>query len=46
MRKADRVLKRAFGLEPKRQQIKSAGFRKAPPQRRASSPIRKWKGYE
>ncbi|WP_316214165.1 MULTISPECIES: hypothetical protein [unclassified Bradyrhizobium] len=46
MRKADRVLKRAYGLEPStRAKIKSRGFAKAPPQRKASAPINKWKGF-
>lgn len=39
MAKADRVLKKTFGLRPTRQKIKSAGFRKAAPQRTASRPI-------
>lgn len=40
MRKADRVLKKEFGLMPKRgKAIRSAGFRKAEPQRSASRPI-------
>lgn len=47
MRKADRVLKKTYGLEPsKRQPIRSAGFRKPDPQRRASTPVSKWKGYQ
>ena len=39
MQKADRVLKKSFGLQAKRQKIKSQGFRKAAPQRTASRPI-------
>lgn len=39
MAKADRVLKKNFGLRPSRQKIQSAGFRKAAPQRSASRPI-------
>ncbi|WP_079537455.1 hypothetical protein [Bradyrhizobium lablabi] len=39
MQKADRVLKKNFGLTPSRHKIQSAGFRKAPPQRTASRPI-------
>lgn len=36
MTKADRVLRKNYGLTPKRKQIKSRGFRKAEPQRSAS----------
>lgn len=39
MAKADRVLKGAFGLQAKRHKIKSAGFRKPPPQKTASRPL-------
>jgi hypothetical protein len=39
MQKADRVLKKSFGLERAKQKIQSAGFRKAAPQRTASRPI-------
>lgn len=39
MQKADRVLKKNFGLRPFRQKIQSAGFRKSAPQRTASRPI-------
>jgi hypothetical protein len=39
MAKADRVLKKNFGLEAKRQRIQSVGFRKAAPQHTASRPI-------
>jgi 5-methylcytosine-specific restriction protein A len=46
MAKADAVLKKSFGLEPTaRQKIASRGFSKAPPQRRASSEINKWRGF-
>lgn len=46
MAKADRVLKRTFDLEPtKRAKIASRGFAKAPPQRKASAPIEKWRGF-
>lgn len=46
MRKADAVLKATYGLKPaKRQTIKSAGFRKAAPQNRASAPVNKWRGF-
>jgi hypothetical protein len=46
MRKADAVLKATYGLRPpKRQQIKSRGFQPVERQRRASSPINKWRGY-
>lgn len=47
MAKADSVLRSTYGLKPtSRQKIQSQGFRKAPGQRRASSPVKKWKGYE
>lgn len=39
MAKADRVLKKNFGLRPSKQKIQSPGFRKASPQRTASRPI-------
>jgi hypothetical protein len=39
MAKADRVLKKNFGLRPAKQKFKSPGFRKAAPQRSASRPI-------
>lgn len=39
MAKADRVLKKTFGLQPMRKKIQSVGFRKSPPQRTASRPI-------
>jgi hypothetical protein len=42
MQKADRTVKRRFNLRPTRQKIKSAGFRKSPPQNTATRPIRKW----
>lgn len=46
MRKADRVLKKNFGLEPtKRQRINSQGFPQAREQRRASGPVNKWRGF-
>ncbi|MBR1206580.1 hypothetical protein JQ562_30730 [Bradyrhizobium sp. AUGA SZCCT0051] len=46
MRKADAVLKSAYGLKPaKRSKIRSRGFAKAPAKRTASSPIEKWRGY-
>jgi 5-methylcytosine-specific restriction endonuclease McrA len=44
--KVARVRKRHLGLMPaKRQAIKSPGFRKAAPQRKASSPVTKWRGF-
>lgn len=47
MAKADRVLKTTYGLKPaRRQTIQSPGFRKAPGQRRASTPVAKWRGFE
>jgi len=39
MRKADRTVKKRFGLRPERQKIQSAGFAKRQPQRTASRPI-------
>jgi len=39
MQKADRVLKKNFGLEAKKQKIASRGFEKRPPQRTASRPL-------
>ena len=41
MAKADRVLRKTYGLRPPKQKIRSRGFAKAPPQRTASRPIRK-----
>lgn len=41
MAKADRVLKRAYGLLPKKRKIQSRGFERRPPQRNASRPLRK-----
>lgn len=46
MQKADRVLKRTYDLAPAaRAKIQSRGFAKAPPQRKASSPVNKWSGF-
>jgi hypothetical protein len=39
MAKADRVLKKNFGLRPSKAKIQSPGFRKAAPQRSASRPL-------
>lgn len=39
MAKADRVLKKTFGLRPPRKKIQSRGFDRRPPQRTASRPI-------
>ncbi len=40
MAKADRVLKKNFGLQPsRRKKIQSAGFRRSAPQRTASRPL-------
>lgn len=39
MAKADRVLRKAYGLAPRGRSIRSAGFRKAGPQRSASRPL-------
>ncbi len=41
MAKADRVLKKAYGLQPARQKIRSAGFRPAGAQRSASRPLQR-----
>lgn len=41
MRKADRVLKKTFGLAPSKRKIQSRGFERRPPQFTASRPIRK-----
>lgn len=42
MVKADRVLRKAFGLQPKRGGFQSRGFPQRDPQRTASRPIQKW----
>ncbi|SFL99943.1 HNH endonuclease [Bradyrhizobium sp. NFR13] len=39
MQKADRVLKKSFGLTPRKQKIVSLGFAKRPPQNSASRPV-------
>jgi hypothetical protein len=39
MQKADRVLKKSFGLQAKRKKIQSPGFPKFEPQRTASRPL-------
>lgn len=39
MQKADRVLKKEYGLTPTRKRIQSAGFRKASPQHSATRPL-------
>jgi hypothetical protein len=39
MAKADRVLKKTYGLTPSRQKMQGQGFQKRPPQRTASRPI-------
>lgn len=41
MAKADRVLKKTYGLQAPRKRIQSRGFAKAPPQRTASRPLRR-----
>jgi hypothetical protein len=46
MAKADRVLKATYGLKPSRQKIANRGFAKSEGQKRASSPVNKWRGYE
>jgi 5-methylcytosine-specific restriction endonuclease McrA len=45
MAKADRVLRKSFGLQPKRHKIKSRGFAQTKPQNTATRPIRKWSPY-
>ena len=39
MAKADRVLKKTYGITPTRKKIQSRGFEKRPPQRTASRPV-------
>lgn len=39
MAKADRVLRKSFGLAPRRSRLQSRGFQKSPPQHTASRPI-------
>jgi 5-methylcytosine-specific restriction protein A len=34
-----------LGLKSGRSKIQSAGFGRAPPQKKASTPVQKWKGY-
>lgn len=41
MRKADRVTRKTYGLEPAKRKIRSRGFAKRPPQLTASRPIRR-----
>lgn len=41
MQKADRQLKKSFGISDSRSRIQSAGFRKAPAQRSATRPLTK-----
>ncbi len=41
MVKADRAMKKTFGLRPARQKIQSGGFRKTSPQRTASRPVQR-----
>lgn len=46
MAKADSVLKKAYGLEPtKRSKLQGQGFRKSSGQKRASTPVNKWRGF-
>jgi hypothetical protein len=46
MRKADRVLKKNFGLErDRRPKLQSRGFQQAAPQRTASRPTTKFRGF-
>lgn len=39
MAKADRVLRKTYGLAPRGRRIQSAGFRRPPPQETASRPL-------
>ena len=43
--KMKRVRDRHDGITAPRSKIASRGFPKAPPQRRASSPVNKWRGF-
>jgi 5-methylcytosine-specific restriction endonuclease McrA len=43
--KVARVRKRHLGIAASRQKIKSHGFPKRPPQRNASRPVEKWRGF-
>jgi len=43
--KVARVRKKHLGISRPRQQIQSRGFQPAERQRRASSPVNKWRGY-
>lgn len=43
--KVARVQKKHVGITKARQRIKSRGFERAPPQRTASKPIEKWRGF-
>lgn len=43
--KVARCRKKHIGITPKRAKIQSRGFAKAPPQRKASAPIEKWRGF-
>jgi hypothetical protein len=46
MRKADRTIKARFNLKPApRKKMQSRGFDKASPQRKASAPVEKWRGF-
>ena len=45
MAKADRVLRKTFGLTPSKKKIQSRGFAKSSPQHTASRPIRKGTDY-
>jgi 5-methylcytosine-specific restriction protein A len=43
--KNDRVRKKHLGITAPRAKIASRGFAKSPPQRKASAPIEKWRGF-
>lgn len=43
--KVARVRKKRLGITKSRQQIKSRGFERAPPQRTATTPPEKWRGF-
>jgi 5-methylcytosine-specific restriction protein A len=43
--RAKRVSDRHNGIKPARTKIRSRGFQKTPPQRNASRPVEKWRGF-
>ncbi len=46
IRKADRQRDKHTGASSRPSRLQSAGFAKAGPQRRATSPVIKWRGYQ